>query len=92
RLHDCPSILLECAFMSNDKDLEMLISSKYQNALATELAKGIVDYFKPISAIYSTVSATVKSNSQLPSTAVATTTLIAPAGMIALIRKRKKSK
>ncbi len=49
RLHDCPSLLVECGFMSNTNDLELLISSSYQDGFTQGMADGIVDYFKSIS-------------------------------------------
>ena len=46
RLHDCPSVLIECGFMSNTRDLELLISSDYQNSFTQGMADGIVEYFQ----------------------------------------------
>ncbi len=90
RLHDCPSILIECGFMSNTMDIELLISSSYREALTQAMADGIVDYFKarkyvaiedPLKTTNGSSTATSTSNA---------TTAIAPAGLIALSRKRKK--
>lgn len=48
RLHDCPSILIECGYMSNAQDLELLISPDFQEKFTSALADGIVDYFNNI--------------------------------------------
>ena len=50
RLHDCPSVLVECGFMTNKDDLELLISSGYQEKFTTALADGVVDYFRSMGA------------------------------------------
>lgn len=88
RLHDCPAVLLECGFMSNTKDLEMLISEKYQQNLTTELANAFVAYFEAISDI-AKITAVAPAPTTAPTEATATT--FAPAGLIALARRRKRS-
>ena len=87
RLHDCPAVLLECGFMSNTKEREMLISDTYQQNLTTELANAFAAYFKSISQI-------------AEKTAVSPATTAADrgdsrdsfaGGLIALVRRRKRA-
>ena len=41
-----PSVMVECGFMSNQKDLTKLKSDKYQIELAITIADGIINYYK----------------------------------------------
>jgi len=41
-----PSVLLEAGFLSNDKDIEKILSDSFQNRYADGVAKGIKSYFK----------------------------------------------
>ncbi len=103
RLHDCPAILLECGFMSNDQDLEMLISDRYQQNLTTELANSFVEYFKSISDVAEkitviapgtpttgTTTGTENTSGAAPSTEAASSTVVLPAGMLAMSKRRKR--
>lgn len=91
RLHDCPSLLIECGFMSNTMDLELLISPSYREAFTQAMADGIVDYFKARKYVaIEDPSKTTNGSSATESTSLATTATIAPAGLIALSRKRKR--
>lgn len=90
RLHDSPAVLLECGFMSNNKDMEMLISSTYQDNLTTELANAFVAYFNSISTIAGKTAVTESPTSTTTTTATVSTTTIVPAGFLALSRYRKK--
>ena len=85
RLHDCPAILLECGFMSNDPDLEILISQTYKNKLAQYLTDGIIAYFKSIAT--TAASTTTQSTPQTTTTVAAA---IVPAELVAFARGRKK--
>ncbi|MBR6633635.1 MAG: N-acetylmuramoyl-L-alanine amidase [Clostridia bacterium] len=40
----CPSVLIECGFLSNPDDLNKLQSEEYQNALAFVIANSIIEY------------------------------------------------
>ena len=40
-----PSVLVECGFLSNDNESEMLKSEKYQKTIAKAIYRGIEDYF-----------------------------------------------
>ncbi len=40
----CPSILIECGFMSNPEELEKLKSDEYQNAISFNIAIGVMKY------------------------------------------------
>lgn len=42
----CPSVLLECGFISNSKDLAFLTNEKNQEKIAEAVLKGIVNYAK----------------------------------------------
>lgn len=45
RCADCPSVLLECGFLSNEKDERLLIDAEWQKTLAEQIAEGITEYF-----------------------------------------------
>lgn len=44
RVEECPSVLIECGYLTNEKNAEFLTGENYQNALATAIAQGVVDY------------------------------------------------
>lgn len=44
-IHDCPSILLECAFLDNPKDKECLIDPVYRDKLMQAVTDGVIKYF-----------------------------------------------
>lgn len=44
RVEECPSVLVEMGYMSNEADARFLISEGGQKVLATAIAQGIVDY------------------------------------------------
>ncbi len=44
-IHDCPSVLLECAFLDNPKDKEHLIDPIYRDKLMQAVTDGVVKYF-----------------------------------------------
>lgn len=88
RVHDVPAILVECGYMSNTTDLELLISKDYRNAFTQAMADGIVDYFKASPVSVKTEGSTSAAETKATAAAAA---LIAPAGMIALARRRKKA-
>ncbi|MCI8554888.1 MAG: hypothetical protein HFJ80_08095 [Clostridiales bacterium] len=46
RVHDCPSLLVECGFMSSPANLELLINDSFREKLAAAIAEGILDYFR----------------------------------------------
>ena len=41
----CPSIIVECGFLSNAEDEKLLINAAWQKRLAQSLASGVVAYF-----------------------------------------------
>ncbi len=43
---DCPALLLECGFLSNVEECELLCDDKYQNELCAVIACGIERYLK----------------------------------------------
>ena len=45
-IFDCPSVLLECAFLDNPKDKEALIDPVYRNKLMQAVTDGVVAYFE----------------------------------------------
>lgn len=47
---DCPSVLVECGFLSNAADEKLLSTETWQVALAENLAKSVMDYFSDVSA------------------------------------------
>lgn len=40
-----PGVLIECGFLSNKKEREMLITQKYQKQIAQVIAHSLIDYF-----------------------------------------------
>jgi len=40
-----PGVLIECGFISNQKEKELLVSSSYQQKLANIITKGIINYY-----------------------------------------------
>ena len=40
-----PGVLIECGFLSNYKEKELLTSSDYQQIIAKTIAKGIIEYY-----------------------------------------------
>ena len=47
---DCPSVLVECGFLSNREDERLLTSASWQKALANVIAEGVMSYFSDLSA------------------------------------------
>lgn len=45
RIEECPSVLIECGFVSNLEECRILQNSKHQDSIATAIANGIRDYF-----------------------------------------------
>jgi N-acetylmuramoyl-L-alanine amidase len=44
RLHDAPAMLIECGFMTNAGDLELLIDAGFRERLTAAIADGVVAY------------------------------------------------
>lgn len=44
RIEECPSVLVECGYLTNELDAQFLMSDGGQQVLATAIAQGIVDY------------------------------------------------
>ena len=44
RIEECPSVLVECGYLTNELDGQFLISEGGQQILATAIAQGIIDY------------------------------------------------
>ena len=42
-----PSIVVECGFMSNRGEVDLLVTDFYQHALASGIAAGVLDFLKP---------------------------------------------
>ena len=47
---ECPSVIVECGFLSNARDEALLIDEVWQKKLAETLASGVLDYFADSSA------------------------------------------
>ena len=43
--NDIPSVLIECGFLSNDKEAKLLTDEKYQEKIAWSIYAGIQNYF-----------------------------------------------
>lgn len=46
RVHDNPSVLVECGFYDNPKDSELLQSSTYREQMTQAIVDGVVEYFR----------------------------------------------
>lgn len=44
RIEECPSVLVECGYLSNEYDAKFLCDKNGQKIIATAIAQGIVDY------------------------------------------------
>jgi N-acetylmuramoyl-L-alanine amidase len=44
RISEMPSLLLECGYMTNADDLELLVTPDFQDALMAAVVKGVVAY------------------------------------------------
>ncbi len=44
KCYDCPSVIIECGFLSNRKDEELLCSEHWQKKLVERIAVGILEY------------------------------------------------
>jgi N-acetylmuramoyl-L-alanine amidase len=40
-----PSVLIECGFLSSEKDEKLLLSSAWQNQICQTIASGVLAYF-----------------------------------------------
>jgi N-acetylmuramoyl-L-alanine amidase len=48
---EMPSVLVECGFLSNPREAELLVQSGYQDALAKGIAMAIMHYFQADAAV-----------------------------------------
>ena len=48
--YPCPSVIVECGFLSNADDERLLSNATWQKALAETLAGGVMEYFSDVSA------------------------------------------
>ena len=46
RVEECPSVLVECGYLTNENDALFLTSENGQAVTATAIAQGIVDYIE----------------------------------------------
>jgi len=45
RIEECPSVLAECGYLTNENDMNMLRDENGQNLIAAAIAQGIANYF-----------------------------------------------
>ncbi len=45
RIEECPSVLIECGYVSNLEECRILQNSKHQDSIASAIANGIRDFF-----------------------------------------------
>lgn len=45
RIEECPSVLVECGYLTNEGNMKILVDETGQTLYATAIAQGIVDYF-----------------------------------------------
>lgn len=63
RFSDAPSMLIECGFMTNTKNLELLINPTYQQKMVQAMTDGIVQYFSGLPQYNITVTTTTTTGS-----------------------------
>ena len=68
RVSDMPSMLVECGFMSNPRNLEQLISSGYRSLLTQAIADGVVAYFQSLPAMNATQTQPTADTATQPAT------------------------
>ena len=78
RLHDCPAVLVECGFMTNKHNMELLINTTYQDKLTQAMADGILSYFRALPTYTVQVTNPSTTTSTTTTTSAATTTTAAP--------------
>lgn len=42
----CPAVIVECGFLSNKDEADLLCTDEYQNKIAKAIGKGFIEYFK----------------------------------------------
>ena len=47
---DCPSALIECGFLSNEKDEKLLLSDNFQGRLVEVICRGVTEYLFSVAA------------------------------------------
>ncbi len=47
--HPCPSVIVECGFLSNPDDEKLLLTKGFQKRVARRLAQGVTKYFAEVS-------------------------------------------
>ena len=45
RIEECPSVLVECGYLTNEGNMKILADETGQTLYATAIAQGIVNYF-----------------------------------------------
>ena len=46
RVPACPAVLVECGFLSNPEEEQLLQNEEYQRAIAEAIARGVIDYLE----------------------------------------------
>ncbi len=49
RLHDCPSVLIECGFMTNANNMTKLVDPTYRDKMTDAIVQAVVSYFDRLS-------------------------------------------
>ena len=82
RVHDCPSILIECGFMTNAHNMTLLVDPVYQEEMTQAIVDGIVEYFRtravPDKTVGTTTATTTTTTTGTTATIPATTETAAP--------------
>ena len=73
-IFDCPSVLLECAFLDNPKDKEALIDPVYRDKLMQAVTDGVVAYFEAMVPNEQSTEQTTGSTAAATTTTAATST------------------
>lgn len=73
RVHDCPSVLVECGFMTNAHNMQKLVDAAYKDQLTDAIVRAVVNYFKALPTYPTTADTTEPSESTTTDTTTETT-------------------
>lgn len=80
RVHDCPAVLIEYGFMTNSKNMDLLINKTYQDKIVQATVDGVLKYFQSLPT-YNVIPSTTETTPPkgTTSTTSGTTSSTAPA-------------
>ena len=80
RLHDCPGVLIECGFLDNKDDRELLINPEFQSDYCDNLVEGILSFYSSVTLAQKVPNvSTTAASTTTTTTAAVTAPVAAPA-------------